>query len=111
RYPRRVLASELGGRFRAEEMAMGAPMRRRVGKLTALEVARQKQAGFYGDGGNLFLKVDERGNKSWMLRFLVGGRQRKVGLGPVHTVSLSEAREKAIDARKLLLAGKDPAQE
>jgi integrase len=90
---------------------MGAPTRRRVGKLTALAVAKQSEAGLYGDGGNLFLKVDDRGNKSWILRFLVGGRQRKLGLGPLHTVSLAEAREKAIDARRLLLAGKDPVQQ
>jgi hypothetical protein len=31
-----------------------------------------------------------------------------MGLGPLHTVGLAEAREKAKEARNLLLAGKDP---
>lgn len=81
-----------------------------VGKLTALGVTKASKTGLYGDGGNLFLKVDERGNKSWIIRFTVDGRRRKVGLGAAHTVSLAEARQKAADARKLLQAGHDPVK-
>jgi integrase len=91
-------------------MAATAKAGKRFGKLTALGVANAKEPGLFGDGANLFLKVDERGNKSWIVRFAVGGRQRKLGLGPVHTVSLAEAREKAADARKLLQAGHDPVE-
>ena len=62
---------------------------RRVGKLTARQVETVKKPGLYGDGGNLFLKVDDGGSKSWMFRHQVSGKVRKYGLGPTHTVSLS----------------------
>ena len=91
-------------------MAAMAKAGKRVGKLTALGVASAKEPGLFGDGANLFLKVDERGNKSWIVRFVIAGRQRKLGLGATHTVSLAEAREKAAEARKLLQEGRDPVE-
>ena len=36
------------------------------------------------------------------------GKTHWLGLGPLHTVSLAEARNRARDARQLLLDGKDP---
>ena len=62
---------------------------RRVGRLTARQVETIRKPGLHGDGGNLFLKVDDGGAKSWMFRHQVNGRVRKYGLGPTHTVSLS----------------------
>ena len=91
-------------------MAAMAKAGKRVGKLTALGVASAKEPGLFGDGANLFLKVDERGNKSWIVRFAIAGRQRKLGLGATHTVSLAEARERAAEARKLLQEGRDPVE-
>src|SRR5204863_2580104 len=38
------------------------------------------------------------------------GAERYMGLGSVHTVSLAEAREKALQARKLRLEGIDPIE-
>jgi hypothetical protein len=38
----------------------------------------------------------------------VARRERVMGLGPIHTVDLEEARDKAREYRKLLMAGKDP---
>ena len=67
--------------------------------------------GMYGDGGNLWLSVtNDCSGKSWVFRWTVPGtrRERVMGLGPAHTVDLDEAREKARECRKLLLAGKDP---
>ena len=83
---------------------------RTIGKLSALRVAAAKAPGMYGDGAGLYLKVDEGGSRSWILRYKVAGRSRKLGLGPVHTVSLALARDKAADARRLLLDGKDPIE-
>jgi len=79
-----------------------------VGKLTTVSVRQAKQRGLYGDGGGLFLQVTAKGTKSWVFRFKEGGRQRVMGLGPEHTVSLKEAREKARECRRLRLEGKDP---
>jgi integrase len=71
----------------------------------------------FADGGNLWLQVtagkDGGIHKSWVFRFAVAGtgRERQMGLGPVHTIGLAEAREKARSARLLLLEGKDPLDE
>lgn len=81
-----------------------------VGKLTALGVARATRSGLFGDGANLYLKVDENGSKSWIFRYKTDGKARKLGLGATHTVSLADAREKAADARRLLLDGRDPVE-
>ena len=67
--------------------------------------------GLYSDGGGLYLQVGPSGSKSWILRFMLHGRARAMGLGPVHTISLAEARELALECRKLLLQGKDPIEE
>jgi integrase len=83
-------------------------MARTIGKLTALAISQAKRRGYYGDGGGLFLQVSAAGSKSWVFRFRDGGRLREMGLGPTHTVSLAEARQKALDSRKARLDGKDP---
>jgi hypothetical protein len=38
------------------------------------------------------------------------GRARQMGLGPLHTLSLAEARERARTARQILLDGDDPLE-
>jgi integrase len=78
-------------------------------KLTAKRVARfLKQPGRYPDGDNLYLRVSSPGNASWILRYERDGRERMLGLGPLHTISLAEARNRAKAARQLLLDGVDP---
>ena len=79
-----------------------------MGKLTALQITRTKKAGFYGDGGNLYLKVTPSGTKSWVFRFKIDGKSRMHGLGSVDTVTLAEARDKALECRRALLDGLDP---
>ncbi|MGB3584001.1 MAG: Arm DNA-binding domain-containing protein, partial [Roseiarcus sp.] len=80
----------------------------RIGRLTALAVQRANKQGMIGDGLGLYLQVGPNAAKSWILRFKRGGKSRYLGLGPVHTVSLAQARQKAADARSLLLEGTDP---
>lgn len=77
-------------------------------RLSALAVGRLKEPGMYADGGGLYLQVSRSGTKSWIFRFALSGREREMGLGPLHTVSLSEARDLALEARKLKLRGLDP---
>jgi hypothetical protein len=67
-----------------------------------------------GDGGGLWLQVRNNGNaKSWIFRWTERGtgRERNLGLGPLHTINLEEAREMARRYRKLLLQGEDPKAE
>jgi integrase len=79
-----------------------------TGKLTALSVKRLRRRGMHNDGHGLYLQIAESGTKSWVLRYKINGRPRHLGLGPLHTVSLADARLRAIDARRLLLDGHDP---
>jgi integrase len=77
-------------------------------KLTVKRVERLREPGRYADGGNLYLQVTNESNRSWVFRYERGGRERAMGLGPAHTLTLHEARERARKARQLLLDGIDP---
>ena len=83
-------------------------MARLVEKLTPLAVSKASKPGYFGDGAGLWLQVSKSGSKSWIFRFTLAGKQREMGLGAVHTVTLPEARAKAKECRLLLLDGKDP---
>lgn len=79
-----------------------------VNRLTAMQVQKLSKPGHHADGAGLHLCVKASGGKSWIFRYRFGGKEREMGLGPLHTVSLAEAREKALAQRKLLLDGVDP---
>ena len=83
-------------------------MPRTIGRLTAKEVEKKSAPGLYGDGGGLTLQITKAGVKSWLMRYMTNGKARGMGLGPLHTVSLAEARQKAADARRQLIDGIDP---
>ena len=73
-------------------------------------MSRMKEAGYHGDGAGLYLQVSKTGSKSWIFRYTRAGKQREMGLGPLHTVSLAQAREHAKNCRSTLLAGGDPLE-
>ncbi len=81
-----------------------------MGKLTALAVKNAKP-GRHGDGAGLYLLVSATGAKSWMIRIQQNGKRRDIGLGSVAALSLSEARQRAVDLRKHALNGRDPIAE
>ncbi|NPD68932.1 integrase arm-type DNA-binding domain-containing protein [Lichenicola cladoniae] len=64
--------------------------------------------GRYGDGNGLWLQVRDAHHRSWLLRYKFEGRARQMGLGPVELVTLAEAREAGLEARKLVFKGIDP---
>lgn len=80
---------------------------RGLNRLTALEVKNAKARGWYGDGGGLYLEVDSHGRR-WVLRLAVAGRRRDMGLGPLHKVSLAQARIRAAEYRSMAYQGVDP---
>ena len=91
---------------------LGGPVKR-AGRhpqnaLTAVAVRAQKAPGRYADGNGLYLVVDESGAKRWLLRTMVQGRRRDIGLGGLSWVSLAEARERAATYRKIAREGGDP---
>ncbi|WP_210485542.1 tyrosine-type recombinase/integrase [Microvirga antarctica] len=76
--------------------------------LTAIRVRALHEPGRYTDGNGLYLVVDPSGAKRWLLRVVVHGKRRDIGLGGASLVSLSEAREKALSYRKVARDGGDP---
>src|SRR5262249_28595223 len=80
----------------------------RIGKLTAVEVAKAKGPRVLHDGGGLYLRVSTRDAKSWVFRFQLDGKRRDMGLGPYPDISLAEARGRSTDYRKQRHDGIDP---
>ena len=84
-----------------------------MGRLTVAKVRRIDRPGRYGDGDGLYLNVSRTqdggaGAKTWIQRVTVKGRRCDIGLGPLWQVSLAEARDAAIDNRRMIRAGGDP---
>jgi integrase len=77
-------------------------------KLTPLGIAKLKAPGKYADGLGLYLFIVRPGEKFWCFRYMIDGKARQLGLGPLHSVSLQEARERARQARQCILDGGDP---
>ena len=78
--------------------------------LTSVRLKSLSKPGKYADGNGLYLVVDPSGAKRWVLRTVVHGRRRDIGLGGVRLVSLAEARAKAIEFRKLAREGGNPLE-
>ena len=79
-------------------------------RLSARGVEAKTKRGRYGDGGGLFLQVSKWGTKAWIFRYERDGREHHMGLGPLHAVSLAQARERARDYRQLRTQGIDPIE-
>ena len=80
-----------------------------MGTLTELSVKSAKEGG-HGDGDGLMLVVRASRKKSWLLRYQMKGARRDMGLGRYPEISLKEARQRALDARRLIGAGSDPIE-
>src|SRR4028119_2140620 len=79
--------------------------------LTAVQVRSRLKPGRYADGNGLYPVVEPSGAHRWVLRTVVRGKRRDMGLGGLSLVSLAEAREKALTYRKLAREGGDPLAE
>lgn len=80
-------------------------------KLSSLSVAALcRKPGVHRIDRGLYVRVRD-GGAYWVFRYSVAGRAHELGLGPVKEVPLTEARAKALDLRRDLLAGRDPMAE
>lgn len=88
-------------------------MPKKARELSAIEVKRLTEPGFYSVGGvaGLHLQVTKTGARSWILRILIGNKRRDVGLGGYPDVQLAQARDKARDVREKVAQGIDPVAE
>lgn len=82
-------------------------------ELSPLAVSRLTEPGFHRVGGvsGLYLQINERGARSWVLRMMVGTKRRELGLGGFPTVGLADARTKARAVREQVENGLDPIAE
>ena len=81
--------------------------------LTDMAIRKAKPASSplkISDGGGLYLRVTPTEARMWLYRFQMHGRRRDMGLGPTDLYSLAEARQKALEARKLVAEGVDPIE-
>lgn len=63
------------------------------------------------DSGNMFLLVHPNGSRYWRLRYRFLGKEKTLALGVYPETSLSEARVKRDEARKLIAGGLDPCEQ
>jgi hypothetical protein len=76
-----------------------------------MAIKHLSRPGWHADGGGLFLEVDPSGAKRWAMRLTINGKRRDFGLGPLHKVSLQQAREVAAEYRSKAYRGIDPTIE
>ena len=87
-------------------------MPRGIHRLTTRGAAAITKPGRHADGGNLYLQISSTGSRQWTFLFERNGKQREMGLGSAEagSVTLADAREKAVEARRQLAQGIDPIE-
>ncbi|SOE17168.1 integrase [Hoeflea halophila] len=86
-----------------------------TGKLTK-KLVENLGAGRHGDGGGLYLVVDPSGARRWIVRVVVKGQRNTkgaplrtdFGLGGSDVVTLNQARERALEYRRMAKQGLNP---
>jgi len=85
------------------------------GKLTK-KLVENLGAGRHGDGNGLYLVVDPSGARRWIVRVVVKGKRNRqggplrtdFGLGGAEIVTLHQARERALEYRRMAKQGLNP---
>jgi integrase len=81
-------------------------------RLSAVQVAQEREPGRYsdGDGLSLVVAVGATGKpvRSWVWRGTIGGKRVSDGWGPARLTTLAEAREKARHWAREVRDGRDP---
>lgn len=63
------------------------------------------------DGGGLYLLVKKNGSKYWRYKYRFNGKEKVLAIGVYPVITLKVAREKHIEARRLLHEGVDPSEQ
>ncbi|WP_332938200.1 tyrosine-type recombinase/integrase [Celeribacter halophilus] len=96
-------------------MKCGTFMPLHSGKLTK-NLVRTLGPGRHGDGSGLYLVVDTSGARRWIVRVTVKGHRNRqgkplrtdFGLGGAELVTLNQARERALEYRRMAKQGINP---
>jgi integrase len=87
-------------------------MARQLNRLSVKRIeAMGDKPGLFCDGGGLYVQVSPEKTKSFVFRYQINHRPRKMGLGEVGLISLSDARKAAYAAHLLVKDGRDPIEE
>jgi hypothetical protein len=78
-------------------------------KLKIDNLKPQAKARKYSDSEGLYLQVNPSGTKCWRYQYRYLGKLKVLSFGTYPYISLSEARDKRIAAKKLLIEGIDPS--
>ncbi len=88
-------------------------MPKRIIPLTDIKVqkakSQEKPISLF-DGGGLYLLITPSGGKLWRLKYRFNDKEKKIALGSYPAISLSDARKRREEARKLLANGVDPGE-
>lgn len=90
---------------------MGGRGRHPEKRLTAVTIRNAKPGTRLCDGNGLYLDTAVTGARYWILRTVVKGKRRSIGLGNAALVSLAEAREEARRLRAIARRGRDPFEQ
>ncbi len=88
-------------------------MAQAINKLTTRQVDTIAKPGRHADGGGLYLVVGpDGGSRKWVLRYMLNGKRRDMGLGSAGRggLPLAQARAAASEARGLIQKGIDPLE-
>lgn len=81
--------------------------------LTDLEIRRSKpreKPYTLNDGNGLSLLVESNGSKGWRFRYRFDGKPKMLSLGTYPLISLTDARQKRDEAKKLVVTGINPSE-
>jgi len=79
--------------------------------LTVLKItnAKPKEKHYkLSDQKGLYLLITPSGSKLWKFKYRFAGKEKKLSLGAFPEITLADAREKQVDARRLLMNEIDP---
>ncbi len=82
-----------------------------TGKLAAVTVRQSKPKDKpykLSDGGGMYLLVNPNGSRYWRLKYRYMGKEKVLALGVYPNVSMTDVRDKVLEAKKMLDQGIDP---
>lgn len=87
--------------------------RQNTKNLTAAQIRSELAPGKYfdGSGTGLFLFVKPNGSRFWVQRITIRGKRAELGLGSPPLVTLSQARDAAMENKRTARAGGDPLRD
>src|SRR5271165_3586035 len=78
---------------------------------TAVRNAKPREKPYkLSDGHGLYLQVEPSGSKLWRLKYRFNEKEKRLSFGVYPGVTLAQAREQQLEARRLLGTGIDPGE-